>query len=58
MPVYIAHIFLFSVIGIVIYNILDIIFKFKCSLFLHLSEMDTDPDRHALNADPTPDPVK
>jgi hypothetical protein len=30
----------------------------KSSLSLHLDEMDTDPDRQALNVDPGPDPSK
>ncbi len=46
---------------LIIFNILESILKFswkKNSLALHLAEMDTDPDREALDADPYSDPSK
>jgi hypothetical protein len=57
-----SFIFLASVIGVIVFHILDSILKFsvkKYSLTLHLVEIDTDPDpasdQQALDADSDPD---
>jgi hypothetical protein len=50
-PVYIVFIFLFSVIGDIILNVMDSELKFsgqRYSLALHLVKMDTDPDPQKL----------